>query len=173
MDKYCIDIEVLLDSSSPKITTLENPAAHSYHCLLDVGVCVSSGFTILSEPANDGDLYSVDYQLDDEGNGLLLELGRSTGKKGYCNKCTAAEGPEYGFRAGIKAGVTDANKDPPEVKVFDYAATTKDDGYCANFAPTPLPPSAAPAMVPSMPSGADDDGGESCRGSMFFFNCKD
>eukprot|EP00966_Prymnesium_polylepis_P165981 3836661-Prymnesium_polylepis.1 len=42
MDVFCINRGTLLDN--PSVATLENPAAHSVHCLVDVGACYQSGF---------------------------------------------------------------------------------------------------------------------------------
>ena len=50
MDRYCIDRGTLLDR--PRVKTLENPGAHSVHCLVDVGVCNSSPFELLTPPTS-------------------------------------------------------------------------------------------------------------------------
>ena len=46
MDRKCIDIGFLLDA--PSFHTLKAPEEHTVHCLVDVPICINSGFELLS-----------------------------------------------------------------------------------------------------------------------------
>ena len=97
MDRFCIDRGTLLDN--PSIRTLEQPELHSYHCLLDVRACTRSGYEILVDPINPGDLYTHGVALDEDGTTRLIELARSRGDPGSCTTCSGEEGNERnGFR---------------------------------------------------------------------------
>lgn len=80
MDNFCINRGTLLDI--PSIRTLENPAAHTIHCLIEVPQCINSGYAILAPPKNPGGLYSVAYQLGSEGTGLAFDAGIELRGKG-------------------------------------------------------------------------------------------
>ena len=116
MDNYCLALGFLLDNND--VVTLESPELHSLHCLLDVSVCWQSNYTMLREPAETESLYSVAYEFDASGSGLLRDLGQSVGMNGYCTSCTAEEdGQEFGFRAVVKGIVVDASAVPPLVNI--------------------------------------------------------
>ena len=95
MDNFCIELGTLLDD--PSVVTLEDPAKHSAHCLLDVEQCRDSGYEVLSEPTSQGELYGRAFVLNEEGNELMHEYGRSIGD---CSKdCTGKM--KVGLRAAL------------------------------------------------------------------------
>jgi len=106
MDNWCIYTTggTLLDM--PDVITLQNPEKHSFHCLLDVDVCIESGYAVLGEKNATTDRHSVAYQLDDAN--VVVQAGRALGKKGSsCTTCTG-EGdasPEVGYSATVKGTV--------------------------------------------------------------------
>ena len=51
MDYFCINLGFMLDSGK---TTLEQPATHTVHCLVDVRDCRESPFEVLIDPVNGG-----------------------------------------------------------------------------------------------------------------------
>lgn len=143
MDAFCVERGRLLDSGA---LTLREPERHSMYCLLDVSICVESGFVILGDPddfstaAGDSNImYSVAARLDGAGNQRMLEFSAARGKESACKACTGLMG-EYtkGFRAAV-VGMVDAtgdlssSSDPlsraPLVEVVDIL----EDGGCANF----------------------------------------
>jgi len=94
MDSYCINRGRLLDK--PSLETLQNPEQHSVHCLVDVGLCTSSGFEVLSETANSEGLHCRAYQMDQAGTNMAITLGRAIG---VCSTCTGAGNQSMGFKA--------------------------------------------------------------------------
>ena len=75
MDNFCIDRGTLLDK--PRIKTLENPAEHTIHCLIDVPLCVDSGYALLAPPNDTISTYSVRYQLgSDLTNTIVSEASK-------------------------------------------------------------------------------------------------
>ena len=117
MDRFCIDRGTLLDN--PRIRTLEQPDMHSYHCLLDVRACTRSGFEILMDPANAGDLYTRTVRLDEDGTDTLIDLGRSFGAKGGCTTCTGDGSERRGFRVTVTGTLQDLGSanEPPLLKL--------------------------------------------------------
>ena len=95
----------LLDN--PNVISLQSPEEHSFHCLLDVGVCYESGFTVLGDKDPATDRHCVGFRLDD--TDAILAAGRAAGKRGYCSTCTGTmdSDPEYGYRATIRGVVDD------------------------------------------------------------------
>ena len=114
MDRFCIDRGTLLDN--PRIRTLEQPDMHSYHCLLDVGVCNGSGYEMLMDPTNPGDLYTRAVRFDDDDTSTLIDLGRSLGD---CSTCTGEGSEKAGFRVTVTGTLQDLGSanDPPLLKL--------------------------------------------------------
>ncbi len=57
MDNFCIQRGTLLDK--PSVKTLENPAEHTIHCLIDIPQCVQSKYALLTAPESPGGLWAV------------------------------------------------------------------------------------------------------------------
>ena len=137
MDQFCIERGTLLDNS--RVRTLEGPDQHSMHCLLDVSLCVNSGFTVLADPEQDGDEYTVAAKFDDAGNALVFDFAAERGRRGSCNDCTGELGEiTQGIRAAV-VGVVESvgnpsSSDPlaraPSIRVTDVMESS--DG-CASF----------------------------------------
>ncbi|CAB9522830.1 expressed unknown protein [Seminavis robusta] len=155
MDWFCIDRGTLLDASS--IKTLENPGAHSVHCLVDVGVCVDSGYHVLQDPVCPGDLHGTGWALSSVDP--ILADARAVGS---CSTCDGSGSLVKGYRAEIKGtvktvdppvlditGVTyladgaDGCPDVPKPACTDGAATT--DSTASTDAPAPEGTTDAPA----------------------------
>jgi hypothetical protein len=68
MDNICIKRGTLMDN--PSVRTLENPAVHTIHCLVDITSCVDSGYTLLAPPTTPDGKYTVKYQLGKVGTDL-------------------------------------------------------------------------------------------------------
>ena len=115
MDTFCIERGTLLDN--PSVTTMANPELHSYHCLLDVGVCVNSGFNILGskDDNNDGGLYCPGLRIDTMDTNTVLAAGRAHGTSirdhpnfAPCDTCTGPDdAPIAGYRATIIGTVSE------------------------------------------------------------------
>eukprot|EP00956_Cyclotella_meneghiniana_P033925 scaffold100456_cov56-Cyclotella_meneghiniana.AAC.3 len=104
MDHFCIERGTLLDNGS--VETLKNPEEHSYHCLLDVGICAESGYQVLGDKDPVTGMHSLGYRLDD--TDAVLEVGRAAGRKGICTTCTGdSSSPDYGYEATVKGTVAD------------------------------------------------------------------
>jgi hypothetical protein len=104
MDNFCIERGTLLDDGS--VTTMRNPELHSYHCLLDVGVCINSGFQVLGDKDPVSGLHCPGLRVDD--TAPVLKAGRAHGttqrQPGFfsCSTCTGPNGnPIAGYRATI------------------------------------------------------------------------
>ena len=133
MDLFCIELEVLLDN--PLIPTLERPGEHSYHCLLDVDMCINSGYEILLDPAENGALYRRGVRLDDTGNSLVLDIGRRHGASASCSTCTEViDNNVKGFRATVIGTISDLGTAdvPPTLSVIEFGAES--DLVCPEFA---------------------------------------
>lgn len=155
MDQFCIDRGTLLDNS--RVQTLVGPEQHSMHCLLDVSLCVNSGFTVLGDPEVAGGKYTVAAQFDDDGDDLVFDFAAKRGRSSSCNDCTGELGDfTRGFRAAVVGIVEEVgnpnSSDPleraPSIKVTSVMDSS--DG-CASFTcPTVDPPTlAAPTPPPS------------------------
>ena len=159
MDRFCIVRGTLLDNNS--VRTLEGPELHSQHCLLDPGVCVRSGYTVLGDPDLLGGLYSVAAQFDPNGDDIIYNFAARSGARGACRDCTGElDSARRGFRASV-VGVVEPVGDPtsddplaraPSIKVTDVRRSSEG---CSNFScperpppPTDLPP---PTTSPTSP----------------------
>jgi hypothetical protein len=136
MDNYCLydtPGRTLLDTGD---VTLRFPDRHTVHCLVDVGVCRAGPYYILGDPMKDGDMYTVDYVLDDAGRLKIIDLARAAGK---CSTCTGDGDLVRGYRAEIIGVVTAlATADAPITLMLTSARTSNGlTDACANFvAPT-------------------------------------
>lgn len=103
MDNFCIDRGTLLDNKNAE--TLKEPEKHSFHCLIDVGICVETGYQVLGDPCDgDGDdMYVPGFRLDD--TDAVLAAGRAAGR---CTTCTGeSDKPKKGYRATVKGVVSE------------------------------------------------------------------
>ena len=96
MDKYCIDLGVLLDNRA--VTTLENPEMHSVHCLVDVPLCYNTDFTILVPNPSGSPAYAVALTLDKFGKDRSIAEARKNGLKKKCSTCKSGGTLQFGFR---------------------------------------------------------------------------
>lgn len=104
MDTFCINRGTLLDA--PSVDTLKNPELHSYHCLLDVNVCVNSGFQVLGEKDPNTGEHCLGYRLEETDK--VLAAGRAHGttkSKPNFFKCRTCTGPDNNPIAGYRATV--------------------------------------------------------------------
>jgi hypothetical protein len=164
MDRFCIERGTLLDNSF--VQTLVGPEQHSMHCLLDVSLCVDSGFTVLGDPEVAGGQYTVAAQFDDDGTDLVFDFAAKRGRSSSCNDCTGELG-DYtrGFRAAV-VGIVEDVGNPNSSKPLDRAPSIKVTGVmesadgCASFtcpavaAPTLAAPTPPPSPVPTAQKSA-------------------
>ena len=73
VDLYCWDNlnGIALDSNG-QTNLKDTPYLHTVHCLVEVGVCLNSGFAFVHKP-NGATQYEIQYLLDDTGNELAEE----------------------------------------------------------------------------------------------------
>lgn len=152
MDVFCINRGTLLDS--PSVATLENPAAHSVHCLVDVGACYQSGFEILTAPPAGSSTHTRFARLDAAANAAVITLARSTGACSTCAGGYGSGGLRQGFQATV-VGVLDTSTSPPTFNtgsggVYPASMACSDidlsAGQGAGQAAAPPPPSAPPPL---------------------------
>ena len=97
MDLFCINRGTLLDD--PSVVTLQNPEKHSVHCLVDVNVCVNSGYNILLPNPKFGQGSEPKFvhalTLDKTGNDLVVKFAR---ENGVCSTCTGSGNITAGLR---------------------------------------------------------------------------
>jgi len=97
MDMYCIERGTLLDA--PKMGTLQNPAAHTVHCLVDVPSCEHSDYNLLQlTPSAGSDKHCRAYKLDSQGKSLAIAVARSVG---MCSTCDGTGSLSAGFSATV------------------------------------------------------------------------
>ena len=102
MDQYCIGLGHFLDNND--VMTLEHPEEHSFHCLLDVGLCKGSGYTVLGPKDDEMGMHCIGYRLQETER--VIEAGLAAGQKGYCTDCTGDDSkPTAGYMATIKGTV--------------------------------------------------------------------
>jgi hypothetical protein len=136
MDHYCLydtPGQTLLDTGD---VTLQFPDRHTIHCLVDVGVCRAGPFYILGDPMiqNNGDLYTVEYVLDDAGRLTLIDLARAEGK---CSTCMGDGALVRGYRAEVIGVVTAlATAEIPAIQLTLTSARTSNglSDVCAGLA---------------------------------------
>mmetsp|Transcript_22403 Transcript_22403/g.49789 ORF Transcript_22403/g.49789 Transcript_22403/m.49789 type:complete len:268 (+) Transcript_22403:291-1094(+) len=106
MDNFCVENVVMLDKSQVK--TLEQPEEHSFYCLLDVGICIESGFQVLGPKNPETGMHCGGFRIDNDESDVVLEAGRSLGRPGYCSTCEGnQDGPEYGYSATVRGTVSE------------------------------------------------------------------
>ena len=93
MDKYCIDLGVLLDNRA--VRTLENPEKHSVHCLVDVSLCLNTEFNILLPNPSGSPAFALALRLDGAGKQMAIEKARASG---ICSTCGNGGTIRAGFR---------------------------------------------------------------------------
>jgi len=101
MDKYCIDEGFMIDNGLP---TLKQPEEHSVHCLVEISVCVDSGYEVLVDV--NASEYERAVELDSTGNTMVRALATQVGGCGTC--ANPSGGQMYGFAATV-VGVLDTN----------------------------------------------------------------
>ena len=101
VDSYCLDRGTLLDD--PNVVTLDNPGAHSIHCLVDVAACRTSGYEVLSAPAAGSSSYCRAYTLDEAGNDMVVDYARSVGD---CHSCSASGTQKDEFQVTVKGTIS-------------------------------------------------------------------
>jgi len=153
MDNFCINLGTLLDNGA--VTTLEEPNRHSVHCLVDIDVCYESGYAVLTDPVQDGALYTVGYRLDEAGSATLRALGQETGDPANdCRTCTGGGTLQEGFRAGIMGTVTDVSGSEPVISVESAVYVSPDTVFCSAEEGDPMEEGDAP-MEEETPTGED------------------
>lgn len=137
----------------PQFRTLVEPFNHTFHCLLDAGVCLDSDYHVLAEPKSGSEEYTVAFRVDQGGKQMLIEEGRELGRPGnppLCTECSgSADGLLEGFRAEVKGVVTalgnGTNANPPVLNVTSVVPSNgRIDAACSTDstdAPTKAPTS--------------------------------
>ncbi|ETV92852.1 hypothetical protein H310_13043 [Aphanomyces invadans] len=131
MDNLCISLGTLLDN--PTVLTLKGPDVHSIHCLVDVRSCVASKYAILAPPANGSDLYSVKYQLGQDG---------STTAKAYAEAARA-----LGGKQGFSVTVTGIDDGTNELQCVTVSRNVVVDGKALSLPATSINSAAGLAAV--------------------------
>eukprot|EP00039_Didymoeca_costata_P026225 m.15335 g.15335 ORF g.15335 m.15335 type:complete len:197 (-) comp5361_c0_seq1:74-664(-) len=90
-DIFCLKRGTSLDKNLNMFLYPEN---HTLHCLVEVGVCVESGYAIMKEPAQGESEYGVSYALDDSANAEVVTAG--------LNKIKASSAAQQGFIGKFK-----------------------------------------------------------------------
>ena len=131
MDYYCIDKVNMIDNGLP---TLEQPGQRTVHCLVDVSLCYTTPFEILTDPV-DGSDYTRGYRLTEASKQPIIELARSVGSCSTCVKGYDSSMLGRGFRAVVNATVVElSNGDvPPTIAVHQMAYDTSNDPCMAVF----------------------------------------
>ncbi|XP_066911351.1 uncharacterized protein [Clytia hemisphaerica] len=136
MDKYCIDLGVLLDNRA--VRTLENPEKHSVHCLVDVNLCLNTEFNILLPNPSGSPAFALALRLDGAGKQMAIDKARVSG---ICRSCAGGGTIEHGFRGTFIGSIAEeATSSKPalmavkrmEVSPKAFNQSSLDDG-CAGF----------------------------------------
>ena len=146
MDNFCIQRGTLLDN--PSVQTLKNPELHSIHCLVDVSVCVNSGYAILERPTATGD-YQVKYQLS-TADTLLVKA--------------EAEAERHRANKGMEVEVSGVDDGSGELK-----CVVLKKGFAVTSSGTPIEWNIGPEATPSpSPTPAPAGGNRFCaQGDLF------
>ena len=105
MDTYCIDRGTMLDNAG--LRSLQYPDRHTIHCLIDLAVCLESGYEMLKDPDEQGGLYCRQFTLDEPGNDAAVALAREEGSRAAgCTTCDGTGTLERGSRATVWASST-------------------------------------------------------------------
>ena len=128
--------------------------------LVDVKSCYESPFLILAEPVQGSSMYTVAFQVDDNGREILIALARASGLSGNypaCSTCTYVgdDGLLQGFRAEVYGRVTDVSSIPPILTVTSASVSngrTASD-ICvlqqSSDPPSKAPQSLSPVITPA------------------------
>jgi len=147
MDKFCIDKGFMIDNGLP---TLKQPEKHSVHCLVEISVCVDSGYEVLVDV--NASEYERAVELDSTGNTMVRALATQVGGCGTCANPNG--GQMYGFAATV-VGVLDTNYTgtPPRLLVTNVYPS---DISCENATGVRLvsPPSSITETPVSSPAPA-------------------
>jgi len=116
MDIFCIDRGNLLDRPSIVSLSAQGPSEHTLHCLVDIGVCIRSGYEMLKEKSN-GNGFDRLLKFDDSGNTMVLEEARKAGSSRLgCSTCGTDGAQRKGFFATAIGVLEDSNgSDPPRL----------------------------------------------------------
>jgi len=145
MDKYCIDEGFMIDNGLP---TLKQPEKHSVHCLVEISVCVDSGYEVLVDV--NASEYERAVELDSTGNTMVRALATQVGG---CDTCANPTGGQmYGFAATV-VGVLDTNYTgtPPRLLVTNVYPSDIPCESATRIAPAP---SVSPPSTSSMPTSS-------------------
>ena len=145
MDKYCIDEGFMIDNGLP---TLTQPEKHSVHCLVEVSVCVDSGYEVLVDV--NASEYERAVELDSTGNTMVRSLAIQVGG---CGSCANRNGGQmYGFAATV-VGALDTNYTgtPPRLLVTNVYPS---DISCENATAIAPAPSVSPPSTSNMPTSS-------------------
>ena len=145
MDKYCIDQGFMIDNNLP---TLKQPENHSVHCLVEISVCVDSGYEVLVDV--NASEYERAVELDSTGNTMVRALATQVGGCGTC--ANPSGGQMYGFAATV-VGVLDTNYTgtPPRLLVTNVYPS---DISCENATRIAPAPSVSLPSTSSMPTSS-------------------
>jgi hypothetical protein len=108
------------------------PSWHTVHCLVDVKVCSTSDFEILTPPPPGSDEYVRSWRVTQGTKSVLIDEARRVGDPdNWCRTCEDGGLEQVGFRATIKATVTaladPGNGIPPIVAVQEaFTSRTTD-----------------------------------------------
>jgi len=175
MDQYCINLGHFLDND--KVMTLEHPEEHSFHCLLDVGLCRDSGYAVLTDKDESTGMHCIGYRLDD--SDAVYQAGIAVGQNdGYCTDCTGDEtAPQSGYRATVKGTIKELGdgSDGPlgaplleNIEVLDASVEcdipTVVNPVCMSSVTPPTP--AVPVEPPTPAGPAKDCTKEMCENQL-------
>jgi len=144
MDQFCIDRGTLLDN--PSVRTLEQPFRHTVHCLVDVSVCINSGFVLLQDPETEDELYKPAWALTRAGTQTVVDLARSIGD---CSTCAGNGKLRRGLRLGVEGTVRNAEANPPVIDMTNVQVVDADAVFCQQQVVETAPPTGSPTMEPT------------------------
>ena len=160
--------------------TLKNPELHSFHCLLDVGLCKDSGYLVLTDTKDDNDMHCLGYRLSE--TQTVLDAGLPAGRYSStgCTDCTGDDTkPEFGYRATVRGTIkelgdgSDGVEGTPvieNIEVLDESVECETDtvepvcmsmGEDTTTTTTPTETSADPDQTPT-----DPDEAQSCPDTL-------
>lgn len=103
MDTFCIKRGTLLDA--PDLESLKYPAEHTIHCLVDIPICVESGYEMLKPDETREGWYTSVAKLNSFGNEEVVRLATEE---------RMMNGDAKGFRATV-VGTLDTSTTPPSL----------------------------------------------------------
>jgi len=168
MDKFCIERGKLFDNPFVESLSTRGPSSHSIHCLVDVGVCIRSGYEMLREPTSNGGKYEREIEFDDAGNAMVLAEARRVGSS--CSTCTGEGNQRSGFFATAVGVISNSGgNNPPRLITRKLVSgevdcdTLRQDQSPSSSTSATLPPRSSapvsPAPVSPAPVSPDGDGG--------------